>query len=59
MFADTSDAISAVYSNGSTNWELALTNMHGGTVVKVFADATNWFISGTVVSDAAPVFADH
>ena len=58
-FMDVANAISAVYPNGSTNSSMALNNMAGGTCFKVFTDGTSWFLTGTIVSDTAPTFADQ
>ena len=58
QFIDSDDnSISSVYSNGSTNSKLTLSNLEAGTSIKITCDGTNWYITGTVYSDTAPVFA--
>jgi len=64
-FADTdagagADEINAgVYSDGNSNSKLAINNASAGTVVEVFCDGTNWYVTGRVFSDTVPAFADQ
>ncbi len=57
VFLDTANAISSVWSNNSTYSEINLNNIDAGTVLKFVSDGTGWFMTGTVVSDTAPVIA--
>lgn len=59
VFLDVANAISDVSGNGSTNSKLTINNMSGGSFIKMFCDGTNWFVTGTVVSDVAPAWADQ
>ncbi len=59
VFLDVANAISQSNGNGSSNSSLTLNNMNGGTFIKMFCDGTNWFVTGNVVSDAAPTWADQ
>ena len=58
-FMDVANAISSVYPNGSSNSSMALNNMNGGTWFKVVSDGTYWYLTGSIVTDATPVFADQ
>lgn len=53
------DEVVPVYSDGDSNSKLTLSNLDGGTYVKIWCDGTNWHVTGTVVSDTAPAFADQ
>lgn len=57
VFLDTANAISTVWSNNSSYSEINLNNIDAGTVLKFVCDGTGWFMTGTVVSDTAPVIA--
>lgn len=48
-----------VYSDGNSNSTLDLDTPAAGTSVKFYCDGTNWYVNGTVVSAAAPAFADQ
>lgn len=54
------DEINAgVYADGNSNSILAILNAAAGTVVDVYCDGTNWYITGIVISDTIPTFADQ
>lgn len=54
-----SDELSVVYSDGNSNSKLKLNNMEAGTVVEVYSNGTNWYVSGIVISDTTPSMADQ
>ncbi|MCP5006519.1 MAG: hypothetical protein GY941_21655 [Planctomycetes bacterium] len=57
---DAADEINAgIYSDGNSNSILTISNISAGTVVEVFCDGTNWYVSGRVFSDTAPAFTDQ
>ncbi len=59
QFIDSDDnTITEVYSNGSSNAKLTLNNLEAGSFIKITCDGTNWYITGTIYSDTAPVFAN-
>lgn len=48
-----------LYSDGNSNSKLTINNASAGTVVKITCDGTNWYITGQIMSDTAPAFADQ
>jgi len=48
-----------VYSDGNSNSVLTINNMEAGTVIEVYSDGTDWYLSGVVVSDTTPSIADQ
>ena len=59
-FTDTDDDVhTPVYSVIVTNSQVLLSNLEGGSIVKVTCDGTNWYITGQIISDTAPSFADQ
>jgi len=58
-FHDSGNAISSIYSNGSSNSEFTIVNKAGGTSFEVWCDGTNWYITGNIVSDTTPTFQDQ
>lgn len=59
-FHDTDDgSVAATFSDGDSNSKFTINNASGGTIIKVTCDGTKWYITGTVVSDTAPAFADQ
>lgn len=48
-----------VYSDGNSNSKLTVNNAATGTVVEIWCDGTNWYVTGMVVSDTVPAFADQ
>ena len=50
-----------VYSDGNSNSKVSVLTPNAGTVVEMWCDGTNWYLSGTVVSgtDTAVTFADQ
>ena len=55
------DDTATYYSDGNSNSKVSILTPGAGTVVEVWCDGTNWYISGTVVSatDTGAVFADQ
>ena len=53
------DELSTVYSNGSSNSKLTINNAGAGTVVELYCDGTHWYVSGTIISDTVPAFANQ
>lgn len=51
------DEVVSQYPNGSSHVTLTVTTPAGGTRLKFICDGTNWFVSGTVVSNSAPAFS--
>ena len=59
QFVDSDDnSITGVYSNGSSNAKITLSNLEAGSYIKITCDGTNWYITGIIYSDTAPAFAD-
>lgn len=58
-FLDAGDAIASVYSDGDSHSKLILVNMAGGTKFNVVCDGVNWYLTGAIVSDTTPAFADQ
>lgn len=60
VWLNPSDAIATIYSDGVAaspgNYILTIPNMAVGTVVKMTCDGTNWYVTGTIVSDTTPTF---
>ncbi len=52
------DEIVTVVSNNSTNDFLTLTLVEAGSMVEMYCDGTNWFVTGHVASATAPAFGD-
>jgi hypothetical protein len=48
-----------VYSDGNSNSTLDADTPAAGTSIKFYSDGTVWYVNGTVVSAAAPAFADQ
>lgn len=48
-----------VRADGNSNSKLTLNNVDCGTRVILWCDGTRWYVTGTVVSDTAPAFADQ
>jgi hypothetical protein len=57
--AGADEAHAGVYSDGNSNSKLTINNIAAGTVIKVRCDGTNWYVTGIVLSDTAPAFADQ
>lgn len=57
----TGDEATPVYSDGNSNSKLTVLTPSAGTVIKLFCDGTNWYVSGMVVSASASAaaFADQ
>jgi len=53
------DEIAPVAGDGNSNSKLTVLTPNVGTVVRLICDGTNWFLSGFVVSNQAPTFADQ
>ncbi len=53
--------VTSVYSNGSTNSKMTIYTPGAGTVIEMWCDGTNWYVSGMVVSatDTAVAFGDQ
>ena len=59
QFFDSDDnTMTEVYSDASDDAKLTLHNMEAGTRLKITCDGTNWYITGTVYSNTAPVFVN-
>ena len=57
---DAADEINAgIYADGNSNSKLTISNISIGTRVMFLCDGTNWYVSGVVLSDTAPGFADQ
>ena len=55
---DSDDSQSFVVSDNNSNDFLTLTLVEAGTVIEMYCDGTNWFVSGYVLSVTVPVFGD-
>ncbi len=53
------DEIVPIAGDGNSNSKLTVVTPGVGTRVNVFCDGTNWILSGFVVSDTVPSFADQ
>ncbi len=55
------DDTATFYSDGNSNSKVSILTPGAGTVVEVWCDGTNWYITGTIVSatDTGVVFADQ
>lgn len=53
------DELSIVHCDGNSNSELVLVTPDNGTVVELFCDGTNWYLTGTVISATTPTVADN
>ena len=51
---DPANTVATVFSDGSGNYILTMPNMSAGTRVKMTCDGTNWYVTGTIVSDTTP-----
>ena len=57
---DAADEVHAgIYSDGNSNSILTISNIAIGTEFEIVCNGTIWYISGQVVSDTAPGFADQ
>lgn len=57
---DTEDEVVSVMPDGNSNSKLNVLTPEGGTRVRVeCANGTNWIVSGTVIADGPPTFADQ
>ena len=57
---DTEDEVVSVMSDGNSNSKLNVLTPEGGTRVMVeSADGVTWNVSGTVIADGPPTFADQ
>ena len=60
VFSDTDDdSMTVVYSDGNSNSKFAIMNAAGGTMVKITCDGTNWYITGSIVSDTVCTMGDQ
>jgi hypothetical protein len=61
--SDAGDAADEVhlglFSDGNSNSKFTINNITAGTRVLMVCNGTNWYISGVVVSDTVPAFADQ
>ena len=46
----------AVYGNGSSHLTLTVNTPGVGTEIEIYSNGTEWFVHGTVISDATPAF---
>jgi len=53
------DEIVPIAGDGNSNSKMTVVTPGVGTRVNVFCDGTNWILSGFVVSDTVPSFADQ
>lgn len=54
------DTVNGVYSNGSSNSKITVVTPAAGTILKVQSyNGTTWLISGNVISDTTPAFANQ
>lgn len=53
------DEVAAVFSDGNSNSKLTVTTPSAGTSVKIVCDGQKWYVTGLVISDTAPAFADQ
>ena len=52
------ETIATVVSDNDSNDFLTLTLVEAGTMVEMYCDGTNWFVTGHVASATAPAFGD-
>ncbi len=48
-----------LYSDGNSNSKFVINNASAGTIIKMVSDGTSWYITGQVLSDTVPSFADQ
>ena len=46
-----------VYGNGTSHLTLTVTTPGAGTGIEIYSNGTEWFVHGTVISDATPAFS--
>lgn len=57
---DAEDEVVSVMSDGNSNSKLNVFTPEGGTRVRIMcADGVTWNVSGTVIADGPPTFADQ
>lgn len=59
LHVDDAPAADGIHPDLNSNSKLQVNLPEGGTVVHLYCDGTNWTVWGTVVSAAAPAFADQ
>ena len=52
------ETIATVVSDNDSNDFLTLTLVEAGSMVEMYCDGTNWFVTGYVASETAPAFGD-
>lgn len=48
-----------IYSDGGSNSKLTINNMAAGTLIEIVCNGTNWYVTGQIMSDTVPAFADQ
>lgn len=48
-----------LYSDGNSNSKFTVNNLAAGSQLTFWSDGTNWYISGQIMSDTVPAFADQ
>jgi len=60
-FDDDDGTFGVVYPDGDSNSIVKIDTINAGTLIKLYCDGTNWYLSGTIISgtDTATAFSDQ